>query len=125
MLGVVSCVFLMIHLPPASWWRFIGWLVLGMSVYFSFGYNHSAIGRAAGRPHAASKVQQAVAWGFLLAGIGLFTIPHSASPGELAALARRLDVRASAGLTMIFVGLIMAIAGGFRLGAARQRGANG
>jgi APA family basic amino acid/polyamine antiporter len=23
-LGAVSCVFLMIYLPPASWWRFIG-----------------------------------------------------------------------------------------------------
>ena len=52
-LGVISCVFLMIHLPPASWWRFIGWLVLGMSIYFAFGYNHSHVGRAHGRPRRA------------------------------------------------------------------------
>ncbi len=119
-LGVVACVFLMIHLPPASWWRFIGWLVLGMSVYFSFGYNHSAIGRAAGRPATSSGVQRSVAWGFLLAGAGLFTIPHDAGPAELGALAHALDARASAGLVMIFVGLCMALAGGFRLGTAMR-----
>jgi APA family basic amino acid/polyamine antiporter len=53
MLGVISCVFLMIHLPPASWWRFIGWLVLGMAIYFAFGYNHSHVGRDHG--HAARR----------------------------------------------------------------------
>jgi APA family basic amino acid/polyamine antiporter len=120
MLGVVSCVFLMIHLPPASWWRFIGWLVLGMAIYFSFGYNHSQIGRAAGRPLRASRVQRAVAWGFLLAGAGLFVIPHDASAGRLIQLASESNVRASSGLIMIFVGLVMAVAGGFRLGAARR-----
>jgi APA family basic amino acid/polyamine antiporter len=120
MLGVVSCVFLMIHLPPASWWRFIGWLVLGMAVYFSFGYNHSAIGRAAGRPVVASKVQQAVAWGFLMAGVGLFTIPHDAGAGELVQLAATSNPRAAAGLTLIFVGLFTAIAGGFKLSTANR-----
>ena len=121
-LGVVSCVFLMIHLPPASWWRFIGWLVLGMSVYFSFGYNHSAIGRAAGRPLTSSPVQRAVAIGFLLAGVGLFVIPHNAGPGELARLAAESNVRTVAGLLMIFVGLVAASAAGFRLGAGRRNG---
>src|SRR3954468_4893698 len=29
LLGAASCVFLMYYLPPASWWRFVGWLVLG------------------------------------------------------------------------------------------------
>jgi len=120
MLGVASCVFLMIHLPPASWWRFIGWLVLGMSIYFSFGYNHSQIGQAAGRPLRPSRVQLAVAWGFLLAGIGLFVIPHDASAARLVQMAGESNVRASSGLIMIFVGLVIAVAGGFRLGAARR-----
>jgi APA family basic amino acid/polyamine antiporter len=119
-LGVISCVFLMIHLPPASWWRFIGWLVLGMSIYFSFGYNHSTIGRAAGRPALASRIQRVVALGFLLAGVGLFVIPHNASAAELVRLAGASNVRASTGLTMIFVGLIAAVAGGFQLGAGRR-----
>ena len=23
----------MVYLPPASWWRFVGWLVLGAAIY--------------------------------------------------------------------------------------------
>ncbi|HXV14989.1 MAG TPA: amino acid permease C-terminal domain-containing protein, partial [Candidatus Krumholzibacteria bacterium] len=116
MLGVVSCVFLMVHLPPASWWRFIGWLVLGMSIYFAFGYNHSAVGRTHGRPEKPTGVQRVVASGFLLAGLGLFVIPHDAGPSELLTLAMDSNARAAAGLTMIAVGVAAAIAGGFRMG---------
>lgn len=119
MLGVASCVFLMIHLPPASWWRFIGWLVLGMSVYFSFGYNHSAIGRAAGRATSASPAQRMVAVGFLLAGVGLFVIPHNASVGTLVAQAAASNVRTIAGLAMIGAGTIVAVLGSFAMGARR------
>ena len=120
MLGVISCVFLMIHLPPASWWRFIGWLVLGMAIYFAFGYNHSAVGRSHGRPHAPTPIQRVVALGFLLAGVGLFVIPHHAGPSELWALASDSNARAAIGLTMIALGLIAAIGGGFRMGAQRR-----
>jgi APA family basic amino acid/polyamine antiporter len=45
MLGAVFCIFLMFYLPPTSWWRFIGWLVLGMAIYFSYGYTNSVVGR--------------------------------------------------------------------------------
>ncbi|HEX5131769.1 MAG TPA: amino acid permease, partial [Candidatus Krumholzibacteria bacterium] len=118
-LGVISCVFLMIHLPPASWWRFIGWLVLGMAVYFSFGYNHSAVGRGIGRPEHSSPPQRLVALGFLLAGVGLFVIPHSASAGELVALALQSHGRSQAGLAMIGLGLLAALGGSM---AMRNRG---
>ncbi len=110
-LGVVSCIFLMIHLPPASWWRFVGWLVLGMSVYFAFGYNHSTVGRALGRPEQASGTQRFVALGFLLAGAGLFVIPHSAGAGELISLAAGGDMRTIAGLVMIVAGTVAAAGG--------------
>jgi APA family basic amino acid/polyamine antiporter len=110
-LGVVSCVFLMIHLPPASWWRFVGWLVLGMSVYFAFGYNHSTVGRAVGRPEHASPMQRLAALGFLLAGTGLFVIPHSAGAGELVALASDGHARTLAGLAMIGLGVVAALLG--------------
>ena len=119
-LGVISCVFLMIHLPPASWWRFIGWLVLGMSVYFSFGYNHSSIGRAAGRAWRSSVVQRAVAIGFLVAGVGLFVIPHHASAGELLRLASESNARAAVGLAMIVLGVIAAVAGSVAMGSRRE-----
>jgi basic amino acid/polyamine antiporter, APA family len=40
-LGLVSCLFLVAYLPPTSWWRFIGWLAVGLCVYASYGYRHA------------------------------------------------------------------------------------
>ncbi len=116
-LGVISCVFLMLYLPPASWWRFVGWLVLGMAIYFAYGYNHSAVGRAHGRPATPTAMQRIVGFGFFLAAAGLFVIPHDAGPLELVALASDSNARAATGLLMIALGTIAAIAGGFGMGA--------
>ncbi len=114
MLGAASCIFLMVYLPPSSWWRFIGWLVLGMAIYFSYGYSHSVVGRESGRP-AKSPGQNLAALGFLLAGIGLFTIPHDAGLGKLiseASTAGAEDhLRALAGLILIGAGTIAGVAG--------------
>jgi MFS superfamily sulfate permease-like transporter len=66
-------------------------------------------------------VQRVVAFGFLLAGVGLFVIPHDAGPGELMALASASKARAALGLTMIAVGVIAALFGGFRMGTVSQR----
>jgi APA family basic amino acid/polyamine antiporter len=116
-LGVVSCVFLMMYLPPASWWRFVGWLVLGMAIYFAYSYNHSAIGRAHGRPATPTTMQRIVGFGFFVAAVGLFVIPHDAGPSQLVALASGSDTRAATGLAMIALGTIAAIVGGFGMGA--------
>ena len=64
MLGAASCIFLMVYLPPSSWWRFIGWLVLGMSIYCSFSYSHSVIGRRLGRAPHSSGVMRLASVGF-------------------------------------------------------------
>src|SRR5882762_4858380 len=82
-LGAISCVFLMYYLPPASWWRFIGWLMLGMSVYLSYGYVRSGVGQKLGRPFPTPVGLKVAAFGFLLLAIGLFTIPHSSTSAEL------------------------------------------
>jgi APA family basic amino acid/polyamine antiporter len=42
-LGAISCVGLAIYLPPSSWWRFFGWLGLGMVVYIAYGYRRSRL----------------------------------------------------------------------------------
>ena len=47
-LGVASCAALIAYLPPSSWKRFAGWLVVGLVVYGSYGFR-----RAAGRARAA------------------------------------------------------------------------
>jgi basic amino acid/polyamine antiporter, APA family len=82
-LGALSCLFLMYYLPPASWWRFIGWLMLGMSVYLSYGYVRSGVGQKMGRPFPTPAGLKIAAFGFLLLAIGLFTIPHSSTMLEL------------------------------------------
>lgn len=44
-LCVIICVGLMIALPYITWIRFVLWMVLGIVVYFLFGYRHSRLHR--------------------------------------------------------------------------------
>jgi APA family basic amino acid/polyamine antiporter len=116
-LGVISCLFLMVYLPPASWWRFIGWLVLGFAIYSAYGYSRSLIGQRLGRPNRASAALKLASLGFLLTASGLFTIPHNAGLTELLYLAGTpADVghgRSLFGLSMIVIGLVLGLSGIF------------
>jgi APA family basic amino acid/polyamine antiporter len=42
--GIGSCVWLMAGLPALTWWRFAGWLAIGMAIYTLYGYRHSRMG---------------------------------------------------------------------------------
>ncbi len=42
-LGVMSCTYLMTELGWLNWWRFGAWLVLGLIIYFLYGYRHSVL----------------------------------------------------------------------------------
>jgi APA family basic amino acid/polyamine antiporter len=42
-LGIILCVALMLSLPSENWLRLVGWLVVGMCIYFSYGYFHSRL----------------------------------------------------------------------------------
>jgi APA family basic amino acid/polyamine antiporter len=123
-LGAVSCAFLMFYLPPASWWRFVGWLVLGMAVYASFGYTHSVVGREAGRPCRTPRALKVAAVGFLLVAVGLFTIPHQANVIELVRKATSADAhqhdRSLAGMGLIAVGLALGVGGWTRVPRERS-----
>ncbi len=114
MLGAAFCIFLMFYLPPTSWWRFIGWLILGMSIYFSYGYTHSVVGRESGRP-AKPPGQNLAGLGFLLAAVGLFTIPHDAGlptlVREAMSGAATDHLRSLIGLALIVLGLIAGTVG--------------
>src|SRR5687767_3569638 len=46
--GAAACVYVMLGLPRHAWERFGIWLVLGMVIYFAYGFSHSRL-RAAGR----------------------------------------------------------------------------
>lgn len=100
--SAASCVFLMVYLPPLSWWRFIGWLTLGLAVFSAYGYAHSRLGQAQGRPANTPAGLKVAALGFLVIAAGLFTLPH----GPLSSLAGAIlgGGRASWGAALILAG---------------------
>jgi APA family basic amino acid/polyamine antiporter len=46
-IGALSCVYLARYLPSNSWWRFGGWLAVGLVVYLAYGYRHSRLHKTA------------------------------------------------------------------------------
>ena len=46
-LGVASCLLLMLSLPAHNWYRLFVWMALGMVIYFTYGYWNSRVGRTA------------------------------------------------------------------------------
>jgi len=135
-LGAASCLGLMVYLPPASWWRFVGWLVLGLSIYAAFGHAHSvarlarrAAARAAGaasghdRANAVGSARVAdvapslrgLAPGLLCLAVGLFALPHDLSPAALLVAASDGAApqhgRALWGLGLALAGLLAAALG--------------
>ena len=43
LLGMVFCIYLMASLPLITWLRFVIWLAIGLTVYFSYSRSHSAL----------------------------------------------------------------------------------
>jgi APA family basic amino acid/polyamine antiporter len=39
--GIITCTILMFSLPVENWWRLIGWLAIGIVIYFTYGRKHS------------------------------------------------------------------------------------
>jgi APA family basic amino acid/polyamine antiporter len=44
-LGIATCLLLMLSLPAANWWRLFAWLTLGLVIYAVYGRFHSTLGR--------------------------------------------------------------------------------
>lgn len=44
-LGVLSCLYLIVHLPSITLWRFVIWMLIGFVVYFLYSNAHSVWGR--------------------------------------------------------------------------------
>src|SRR5262249_7396465 len=109
--------------PPTSWWRFVAWLLIGFSVYLSYSYSNSEIGRKIGRAHITAPWLILMAIGSFLVAVGLLTIPHDASLGEMMAQmgGRFADARQTfIGLGCIGIGLVFSVAGSI-IGLAQQR----
>jgi len=91
LLGAASCMGLAYYLPPASWWRFFGWLSLGLSAYAGYGYSRSAIGQRMGRPARVTPSLLCAAAGFFSIALGMFITPHDMAPSALWATAHDLS----------------------------------
>ncbi len=124
MLGAASCVFLMYYLAADTWWRFIGWLVLGLSIYLAYGYTRSAIGIRLGRPSRTPLTLKVAALGFFLLAVGLFTVPHDIGFTGVFDAAINPDNphygRALAGVLLIFVGLVLGTVGSVMVATTSQ-----
>jgi APA family basic amino acid/polyamine antiporter len=48
-LGAAACIYTMFGLPARAWERFAIWLVIGMVLYFAYGYRHSTLTRGKSR----------------------------------------------------------------------------
>ena len=42
-LGILSCLYLMLSLPVITWVRFLVWLDVGIAIYWSYGRRHSPL----------------------------------------------------------------------------------
>ena len=82
-LGAISCALLIYFLPEGSYWRFVGWLALGLAVYLSYGYARSGVGQKLGRPTRSPIGLKFAAVCCVLVAVGLFVIPHDVAPREL------------------------------------------
>jgi APA family basic amino acid/polyamine antiporter len=51
LIGSALCIYLMSKLPAVTWYRFGGWLVLGLIIYFVYGRRHSVLQRGEGPRH--------------------------------------------------------------------------
>ena len=43
LMGVVFCAGMAASLPAATWWRLVIWSLIGIAVYFAYGYKHSRL----------------------------------------------------------------------------------
>src|SRR3954451_6909908 len=48
LIGAALCIYLMTRLELVTWARFVGWLVLGLVIYFLYGRTHSRLQRGEG-----------------------------------------------------------------------------
>jgi len=71
-LGLLSCFYLMTQLGYDNWVRFLGWLVIGLVIYVSYGYTHSKLGTKESSAHRLAVRIASVGGAIAMAGIIIF-----------------------------------------------------
>ena len=49
-LGLISCFYLMAQESHTNWYRFVIWLVIGLVIYFTYGYKNSRLAKVVVAP---------------------------------------------------------------------------
>ena len=70
-LGLLLCSYLMTELGVTNWMRFAVWLLVGLAIYFGYGYAHSKLGAEEGRAQKLNANLAMAAIGFFVAALGL------------------------------------------------------
>lgn len=60
-LGMISCIFMMVFLPFDTWYRLIAWLMIGLDIYLIYGISKSKLGGAEKSPESLRKSSRTVA----------------------------------------------------------------
>ncbi|NUR56515.1 MAG: amino acid permease, partial [Acidobacteria bacterium] len=133
-LGVLSCVYLMVSLSVMTWVRFLGWLDVGMLIYWFYGRTHSTLADRAeqmSRTSAESFANLVTMLGalvtfngFAIALLGFLTTfgvttEELAKWSELDALISRIGLHINAdiadrfGLVILGIGIALLVVGMF------------
>jgi|SoiMethySBSTD1v2_1073268.scaffolds.fasta_scaffold01715_21 APA family basic amino acid/polyamine antiporter len=76
--GIASCLYLMRGLPALTWWRFLGWLAIGLFIYALYGARHSRLAEGSAAPLATGIKWLGIA--VLVVSAALWwRLPHPAS----------------------------------------------
>ena len=76
--GIASCLYLMRGLPSLTWWRFLGWLAIGLFIYSLYGVRHSRLAGGAVPPLAAWILWLGIATA-VAAAFAWWRLPHPTS----------------------------------------------
>jgi basic amino acid/polyamine antiporter, APA family len=131
-LGILSCVYLMVSLSVMTWVRFLGWLDIGMLIYWFYGRTHSTLADPAEamRRTASESFANFVMIlgalvtfnGFAIALLGFLTTSGVTTEAlakwsELDAILSRIGLHISAeiadrfGLTILAIGIVLLVVG--------------
>jgi amino acid transporter len=112
-LGLLLCAYLMTELGVTNWTRFAVWLLVGLAIYFGYGYVHSNLGAEEGRSEKLNANLGMAAIGFVVAAFGLgisaFTFIADLIVWAVPSLTREVVWMFEIG--MFLVGLAVGVAG--------------
>src|SRR5687767_6463874 len=77
-LGIGTCLFMMVFLPLDTWIRLIVWMIIGFDLYMWYGIKHSHL--SAGQPRTLSQGNKIIGWSGLILSLilaGVAFLHHS------------------------------------------------